>query len=524
VWTARFDNPQGTLDASYGSGGARSEAFGLGTSGSAGLALTGDGKILVGGIATQNNAEDLFVTRLLNPQASADLSFGLGSGAGTADFGADEEGLGMAVAPDGKIVVAGTALAKDDDDMIVTRFTADGDNDLSYGGGTGASRPDFGGDEDGQAVAIQSDGKIVVAGFSKDGFLVARLNSPAGTLDQSFSGGHVTFDFGAGSAGAGAVLIQPDGKIVVAGVTGDQATNDFAIARLQPDGKLDPTFGAGGKTTLDFGGNDSAAALALQQNGKIVVAGTRQKGEGANLADIAVARLQPNGTKDPAFGSGGQTLVDLGRNEIGTAMALQGDGKIVIAGNSQTAASQGALVVRLQGDPVTGGGTGPGVVNPGTKVPRCLGRKATIIGTDGRDRLKGTPKADVIVGLGGRDTIKGGGGKDRICAGAGNDTVDGGGGSDRVSGRSGKDRLAGGTGNDGISAGSGNDRVSGGAGKDRILGGAGKDVLSGGGGNDTIRGQGGRDKLKGGAGRDRLSGGGGRDRLSGGPGKDRQKQ
>src|SRR3954451_1631397 len=528
VFTARFDNPAGTLDGGYGDNGARSEPFGLPTAASA-MALTGDGKVLVGGIATQpDQTGDLFVARLVN--GSADLSFGGGSGAGLADFGGDEEGDAMAVAPDGKIVVAGSAFGKDADAVVVARFTAAGDNDASFGtAGTDGAAPDFGASADAHAVALQGDGKIVLAGGitagTKEHFLVARLDDPSGTPDAGFSGGHVSVDFGGTLESANALLVQPDGKIVVAGTTDAGGTDDFAIARLGTDGKLDPTFGDGGKATLDFGASDDqATALALEQNGKIVVVGQRKKGQGANFADIAVARLQPNGTKGPSFGSGGQTLVDLGRNEFGTAVALQGDGKIVVAGNSINPTNQGVVVARLLGDPIVGGGTGPSTAAPGTKVPKCLGRKATIIGTTGRDRLKGTRKADVIVGLAGKDTIRGGGGKDGICAGGGNDTADGRAGADRIAGQGGKDKLLGGSGNDSISAGSGNDRASGGAGKDKILGGAGKDVLSGGAGNDAIRGQSGRDTLKGGPGRDRLSGGAGKDKLRGGPGKDRQKQ
>src|SRR4051794_35157544 len=481
VFTARFDNPAGTLDAGYGDSGARSEPFGLPTAANA-MTLTGDGKVLVGGIATQpDQTGDLFVARLVN--GSADLSFGGGSGAGLADFGGDEEGDAMAVAPDGKIVVAGSAFGKDTDSVVVARFTAAGDNDASFGtAGTDGAAPDFGASADARAVALQGDRKIVLAGGitagTKEHFLVARLDDPSGTPDAGFSGGHVSVDFGGTLESANALLVQPDGKIVVAGTTDAGGTDDFAIARLNPDGKLDPTFGDGGKATLDFGASDDqAGALALQQNGKIVVVGQRKKGQGANFADIAVARLQPNGTKDPSFGSGGQTLVDLARNEFGTSVALQGDGKIVVAGNSINPTNQGVVVARLEGDPVAGGGTGPGTGTPGTKVPKCLGRKATIIGTTGRDRLKGTKKADVIVGLGGKDTVRGGGGKDRICSGGGND---------HISGQGGGDRLSGGAGNDGISAGSGNDRASGGAGKDKILGGAGKDILSGGGGNDKL--------------------------------------
>src|SRR3954447_3856522 len=154
VFTARFDNPAGTLDAGYGDNGARSEPFGLPTAADA-IALTGDGKVLVGGLATHaDNRSDLFVARLTN--GSADLTFGGGSGAGLADFGGDEEGHAMAVAPDGKIVVAGSAFGKDADSVVVARFPAAGDNDASFGtAGTDGAAPDFGASADAHAVALQ---------------------------------------------------------------------------------------------------------------------------------------------------------------------------------------------------------------------------------------------------------------------------------------------------------------------------------------------------------------------------------
>jgi RTX calcium-binding nonapeptide repeat (4 copies) len=127
-------------------------------------------------------------------------------------------------------------------------------------------------------------------------------------------------------------------------------------------------------------------------------------------------------------------------------------------------------------DPSDDGGPGPGpnpgpgpgpAPGPGGRKPRCGGKRATLVGTSGRDRLRGTRRADVIVGLGGNDVIRAGRGNDLVCAGAGNDYVDGGAGNDRLSGGSGGDRLLGGAGRDRLTGDSGRDRCVGGAGRDQ---------------------------------------------------------
>lgn len=134
-----------------------------------------------------------------------------------------------------------------------------------------------------------------------------------------------------------------------------------------------------------------------------------------------------------------------------------------------------------------------GVHDVGAQAVRCLGKDATIVGTNKADRLVGTAGNDVIVSLGGNDTIDGGGGNDRICSGAGND------------------RVSGGAGNDVINAGAGRDLVEGGAGRDRIIGGGGSDRLLGGAGDDNLKGGGGSDFLEGGDGFDKANGAAGID-------------
>ena len=495
-FVARFLNPQGALDPSYGLGtGASRPNFGSQESGAA-LALQPDGRILVAGISNSaTTGIHMFVERLLNPEGTVDFSYGLGTGASRPNFDQSESASAIALQSDGKIVVAGTSIdATPRARILVTRLlNPQGTLDGSYGLGTGGSRPDLPGSVITSAVAVQQDGKILAAGtegpslFASPGnFVVARFLNPQGTSDPGFgSGGSAVTDFGNNDRLA-AMVLQPDGKILLAGSTAGNGGDDFAVARLLPGGSPDTSFGTGGRTTVDFGGSDDGTAMALQPDGKIVVAGTT--GAFPN-EDTAVTRLQPNGLPDTSFGKAGKSVVDLGHNELANGVALQSDGKIVVAGASQTQGSSNDNVyaLRLLGDPAAGGGGVGGVDGGGTKVPTCAGKKATIIGTNGKDSLTGTRRADVIVALGGNDTVKGGGGNDVICGGSGNDKISGGSGSDHLYGENGKDTITGGNGKDTLSGGAGNDKLSGQAGNDTLKGGAGTDKLSGGAGKNKDR-------------------------------------
>ena len=188
---------------------------------------------------------------------------------------------------------------------------APGQLDPSFGG-DGKVTTDFNGQAGANALALQ-DGKLVAAGFGWNGstvdFALARYRQD-GTLDRTFgTGGRVTTDFGAG-AQAAALVVQADGKLVAAGTVSNDTGGDFALARYRRDGTLDPTFGTGGKVTIDFaGGADAAAALVVQADGKLVVAGSATVG---TFGNFALARLRPNGTLDPTFGTGGIVIVDIG--------------------------------------------------------------------------------------------------------------------------------------------------------------------------------------------------------------------
>jgi len=554
----------GDLDPTFGRGGAVRLDLGKREFAN-GVAIQGDGKIDVAGLQNRLGSSDsALVAARFTAAGALDPSFG--QGAGFQAVGSADDGEALVLQPDGKLVVSGSrATTPTNTDMLVDRFDTDGALDPSFGSG-GSAALDFHANEFGSAVALEPNGKIVVAGYQSLGSnstaLAVRLNVPAGTLDTTFGDSgfdtsandsptqgaglalapdgsvvvvgdtyasvgaptHFEFDryipgtssalplmLGSASA-ANAVLVQPDGKMVVAGFEHNFSGDlDLLAVRFNAGSSVrDPSFGTNGVTTVDLGGSENATAVALQPDGKILLAGTTTSSSGTQAV---VTRLQPSGIVDTTFGHNGSVVISVPGLDLKQikAMALEGDGRIVLAGsaNASGTSNPDLLLLRLQGDnPISAGGGGSGgrggaggsggsggSSKPGGAIPRCDGHKATIVGTNRSDKLKGTKKADVIVGLGGNDRIDGGGGNDIICAGDGNDVVTGGAGNDRIEGGNGNDTLSGGAGNDVLDGQAGNDKLSGGAGKDTLSGGAGNDKLSGGSGSDLLLGGGGRNVL-----------------------------
>lgn len=232
---------------------------------------------------------------------------------------------------------------------------AAGDLDNSFDG-DGRTTTGFGGNEFGEAIAIQPDGRIVVAGSTTSGgdFALARYE-PSGALDTSFDqDGRVTTDF-AGSAAGNDVAIQSDGKIVVAGTRGSGSPDvdfDFVLARYNTNGSLDTTFSGDGRLGTGFGGDDFAGGVAIQPDGKIIVAGTG--GDGS--VDILLARYTTTGAIDTTFRDGGTVEQGLGGTEVAKDVALQPDGKIVVVGSwkrpssGNTSYAPSVMVARFNSD------------------------------------------------------------------------------------------------------------------------------------------------------------------------------
>jgi uncharacterized delta-60 repeat protein len=256
----------------------------------------------------------------------------------------------VAVQPDHKIVVVGTSYTDNDysnEDFALARYHANGSLDTSFGtnGKVRTNFPNLAAEA--SAVAIQPDGKILVAGGAfkllviYGNFEIARYN-PDGSLDTSFgNNGIVTTIFPGQGSFARAIAVQPDGKIIAAGTdyvdfSSEESSNtDFALARYNSDGSPDETFGRGGIVTTDFNTfNDDVSAILLQPNGKIVAVGAAKNA--ARYYDFALARYLPNGALDVRFGNRGKVRTDFGKADFDAAYAaaLQPDGKIVAAGTT----------------------------------------------------------------------------------------------------------------------------------------------------------------------------------------------
>jgi uncharacterized delta-60 repeat protein len=265
--------------------------------------------------------------------AGLDLSFG-GTGRVSTPVGGDGEGEAVVIQPGGDIVTAGWRSTAGGNDFALTRHDPTGQ--LDHGFGTdGIVTTDLGGPND-QAfdAALLPDGGIVVAGRTdaagilKTAFGVVRYRAD-GAPDPGFgTSGIVELGFFGKGAGANAVAVQPDGKILVAGFAFDASgiDSDFALVRLEPDGTLDPGFGTGGIVTTNLGtAADDARAVVVQPDGRIVVAGSADE-------DIALVRYLPDGTLDSSFGHGGSTITNLGSDDVANGVALTPAGEILIAG------------------------------------------------------------------------------------------------------------------------------------------------------------------------------------------------
>lgn len=203
-----------------------------------------------------------------------------------------------------------------------------------------------------QAVVVQDDGKILVAGSSSNNanldFALVRYNAD-GSLDTSFhSNGQVVTLVGSDDDVALGVALQDDGKIVTCGYTFNGKDRDFALVRFTPEGDLDSDFGLNGMVTLAVGsGNDVAAAVAIHSDGKILVSGTVE--EAANTMGVLV-RFLPNGSLDHSFGKAGEVRVDVGDKSEIAAMAIQKDRAIVLTGFHEEKGQKRVLLVRLLAD------------------------------------------------------------------------------------------------------------------------------------------------------------------------------
>ena len=323
----------GTLDAAFGRSGKIVTGFGQISNGGYAVGIQSSGKIVVGAYTYSGSSDDFAVGRF-HPDGSLDTTFGTGGWTVT-PAGGNDNVFDLVVQSDNKIILVGSSF-NGNQDFAVVRYDADGGLDASFGAG-GKATIDFGGMEDwATSAALQADGKIVVTGVagigsSQDTALV-RYN-PDGTLDSTFgTGGKVVTSVAPSYDQGLAVAILPDGKILVGGTATAVSDNyDFALLRYNPNGTLDSGFGTGGIVTTPIGVSaDIANAMVVQPDGKIVLGGQSIVG---SYYDFALARYLPSGSLDPSFGTGGKVTTSFGTAaDYANAVVLMNNGDIAAIG------------------------------------------------------------------------------------------------------------------------------------------------------------------------------------------------
>ncbi len=324
----------GDLDATFGTGGKVITAIGSGSDGGRSVAVQSDGKIVVAGSTGDDRGDDIdFALVRYTRTGALDTSFN-GTGKVTTNLGSvRDSGSSVAVQTDGKIVVAGSVVSGGNPDdwtwefnSVLVRYTSTGALDTSFNG-TGKVITHIGGNGSGSSVAVQGDGKIVVAGCYGGDFVLVRYTS-TGALDTSFNGtGSVTTPIGGNNDTyrCRSVAVQSDGRIVMAGYA--SSFGGTALVRHTSTGALDTSFNGTGKVITPIG-EYSAASVAVQSDGKIVVAGGYR-------GDFALVRYTSTGALDTSFNGTGKVTTDFGGSDFGSSVAVQGDGKIVVAGSSR---------------------------------------------------------------------------------------------------------------------------------------------------------------------------------------------
>lgn len=336
-------NADGSTDTSFGTSGLQILNFGSGSQSQYpnAMVIQPDGRILGAGRYQSTSGYDMLAVRLA-PGGSFDTSFGT-SGRVVTDFNLGlDEAYAIALQTDGRIVIAGRTEVASGPEFGLVRFNSDGTLDTGFDS-DGRVVTVQNGSNEATSVALQSDGKIVAGGNTDPNQIVFVRYNANGGLDVTFSGDGIATQTHGSAARIYSLKIQNDGKIVGGGYIDEGGGKNFLLVRLNPDGSPDTGFGTGGKVVTPVGSaDDDIARIAIQPNGKIVVAGTTSDGSNA---DFAVARYNSNGTLDASpffsmenslFGNGGIVTTSLGGTDTGRAVAIQPNGRILVGGHNSS--------------------------------------------------------------------------------------------------------------------------------------------------------------------------------------------
>jgi uncharacterized delta-60 repeat protein len=346
--------PDGTLDPGFGVDGKVCTTFGTGDgfhSVAYAAALQPDGKILAGGVGS-SNTNNLYKNALARylPDGHLDSTFGTYGKIITSFNNLSSESHALALQPDGRILAAGFAGTG----FGLTRYLSDGIIDSTFGLYGQLTTTFTGMNAVANGVAVRPDGRILLAGVQSDNsgqsLALARYNI-YGALDLAFgTNGTVTSHIGGSKDGIRAMALQPDGNIVTSGYTLSPTTQqfDFGLTRYKPNGTVDNSGNSGGKLSTPIGQGDSYSySVNLQPDGNILQAGYAFNGTNY---DFALARYHPDLSLDHSFGTGGKVVAPIGSSQdYAYASVLQPDGNIVLAGKAVTDGSAKFALARFVG-------------------------------------------------------------------------------------------------------------------------------------------------------------------------------
>ena len=298
------------------------------------IAIQNDGKIVAVGysISSNTNNEDITLVRFTK-NGRLDESFGSTGFVVTEISNQKEVCEGVEIQPDGKIVIVGTTQHNPSYDILLIRYDEDGQLDPYFGIGGIVITDISSGPDVGKSLAIQSDGKLIVAGFTyreNDFFMSLLRYDSNGNLDSTFGKGGLAGTDVNTNVGKLDLVLQKDGKIILVGASNVETTHHFTVLRFNNNGTLDQTFGDHGVTKTVIGDFSGAESVALDSQGNIVVAGTTELGK----ETFVVAMYNQNGLLESSFGSSGITTVSFGENSIDHAhsVIIDNNGNIIVAG------------------------------------------------------------------------------------------------------------------------------------------------------------------------------------------------
>lgn len=350
-------NTNGTLDSSFGINGIVTTSLQNPIVNLFEIALQPDGKIIAVGFTAINESTTGTIIRY-NEDGTIDTNFGTNGIASVSLNPGLNALISVVVKPDSSILVTGTTnLSKLD--VLLMQFKPNGTLDTDFNT-NGIVTIDFGNSEYGTNLLLLPNNKILIVGtqedannFNTDVFLI-RLNS-SGKIDSTFgNNGHLIYNFGSDEY-ARNILLQPDGKIIIAFNSYDANYSNFNVLRCNQDGSLDSSFANNGIASTDFDNTvDEISEIALQSNGKIVAIGKSSNDFSDNYT-VAMLRYNNNGTLDSTFDTDGKLYTAFSTDtNIGVAVQIQSDGKIVIAGETNIGSNSNFAVARYNADEFTG--------------------------------------------------------------------------------------------------------------------------------------------------------------------------